>query len=715
MVADCAMISGFTFQWPAVLALLLLIFPLWWLLAYARLQRLELMDAVGVGGQTHRRLLDALRICAFILLVLALARPGHSPSRQSFSRSGRDVVFALDVSRSMLAEDVSPNRLEVAKQAIRDALQVMDNERVALVVYAGSASILCPLTYDYGFVRYMLEQADPHSVDFGGTTLQSAVEKVVDQVFIDGREGVQDLVVLTDGGDHGSQMSKVVELLESKQADVLIIGLGDPNQAAPIPIRNDNAEVTQLEYDGKVVYTKLDDAALRAFAMKSSHAHYLAIGLRPFNLGQLYLDHAADKETKATDQQVGIVVYQEAAMWFLLPALLLLLLTECRVVNLLGVRWGALCLILCAIMPERAVASSGFRTEFDVAVGLMSKGRYDEAEVQFASLYLSAPHSMLQAGDLAALQYNRGLCLAELSKAQAELSAVIALGYAQQAQAAFLSAKRYAPTMSRAGVSLESAAEWLLVLQRKIEQQEQADRELNAQMAALIEHLQGLLDEQRELRTACQAVDIDRRRPRRSRHAGPPPPIVAPVNSIENAKRFFDLQAGLVDEAKKIEVLMQEIDIKLAGSTADVSALVTLMTEPLNLIVQVQQTQEKALQYLSSWNSWPAARASQQIVEGLVGRILELLSGNSQQEQAEEGEMYEDYEDGYDYEYMDDAGQSIMDSQAAQADLAAGLEMQQLPIPNYTAEDILSEEQESMQFRQQKRLSANAGKIDKDY
>ena len=160
---------------------------------------------------------------------------------------------------------------------------------------------------------------------------------------------------------------------------------------------------------------------------------------------------------------------------------------------------------------------------------------------------------------------------------------------------------------------------------------------------------------------------------------------------------------------------MQEIDIKLAGSTADVSALVTLMTEPLNLIVQVQQTQEKALQYLSSWNSWPAARASQQIVEGLVGRILELLSGNSQQEQAEEGEMYEDYEDGYDYEYMDDAGQSIMDSQAAQADLAAGLEMQQLPIPNYTAEDILSEEQESMQFRQQKRLSANAGKIDKDY
>ena len=132
-----------------------------------------------------------------------MARPGYSPERLSISRTGRDVVFALDVSQSMLTEDVAPSRLEVAKQAVRDALNTFSNERVGLVVYAGSATIMCPLTYDYDFVRYMLEQTHTRSADFGGTTLQSAVEKVVDQVLMADRAGVQDLVVMTDGGDHG--------------------------------------------------------------------------------------------------------------------------------------------------------------------------------------------------------------------------------------------------------------------------------------------------------------------------------------------------------------------------------------------------------------------------------------------------------------------------------------------------------------------------------
>ena len=108
-------------------------------------RRAELIQAMGGGLSTHRRLRDTLRVAAFVLLVLALARPGYAPEKLSISRSGRDVVFALDVSQSMLAEDVAPSRLEVAKQAVRDALNTFSNERVSLVVYAGSATILCPL------------------------------------------------------------------------------------------------------------------------------------------------------------------------------------------------------------------------------------------------------------------------------------------------------------------------------------------------------------------------------------------------------------------------------------------------------------------------------------------------------------------------------------------------------------------------------------------
>lgn len=171
---------------------------------------------MGGGLSTHRRLRDYLRLAAFTLLVLALARPGYAPKKHSVSRTGRDVVFALDVSQSILAEDVAPSRLEVSKQAVRDALKTFSNERVGLVVYAGSATILCPLTYDYDFVRYMLEQAHTRSADFGGTTVQSAVEKVVDQVFMPDRGGVQDLVILTDGRDHGSQMPRAARLWRPK-------------------------------------------------------------------------------------------------------------------------------------------------------------------------------------------------------------------------------------------------------------------------------------------------------------------------------------------------------------------------------------------------------------------------------------------------------------------------------------------------------------------
>ncbi|WP_425609240.1 vWA domain-containing protein [Thalassobacterium sedimentorum] len=144
-----------------------------------------------------------------------------------------------------------PSRLEVAKQGIRNALDTFSHQRVGLVLYAGSASILCPLTNDYGFVRFMLEQAHPRSVDFGGTTLQAAIEKAIDQVFVTDRKTVQDLIVLTDGGDHGSQIPRVLELIESHTVDALLIGLGDPQETSPIPIKNDVGVTSYLESHGK--------------------------------------------------------------------------------------------------------------------------------------------------------------------------------------------------------------------------------------------------------------------------------------------------------------------------------------------------------------------------------------------------------------------------------------------------------------------------------
>ena len=178
---------------------------------------------------------DWLVLAALACTVLALARPQWNPRPYDVERRGRDLVIALDVSRSMLAADVFPSRLEAARIAIHEALPALTGQRIALITFAGSASVRVPLTLDHGFVRYMLERADPSDVDVGSTSLQAAFEMAVDKVLTDAAGGRRDLVVFTDGEDHLSNIEKTAELLAECGARVLIIGLGDPIQGARVP------------------------------------------------------------------------------------------------------------------------------------------------------------------------------------------------------------------------------------------------------------------------------------------------------------------------------------------------------------------------------------------------------------------------------------------------------------------------------------------------
>ncbi|MEC7281656.1 MAG: VWA domain-containing protein, partial [Verrucomicrobiota bacterium] len=103
----------FTFQWPSALLLICLLIPISWLQHRARRERINIRRAMGADRKTHRPILDRLRLIAWALIALAVARPGYAPYQEANSQTGRDVVFALDVSQSMLARDVSPHRLEV--------------------------------------------------------------------------------------------------------------------------------------------------------------------------------------------------------------------------------------------------------------------------------------------------------------------------------------------------------------------------------------------------------------------------------------------------------------------------------------------------------------------------------------------------------------------------------------------------------------------------
>lgn len=705
---------GFVFQWTWGLSLLLLALPLWWLLAYARVRRAELIKAMGGGLSTHRQLRDTLRVAAFVLLVFALARPGYAPERLSISRTGRDVVFALDVSQSMLAEDVAPSRLEVAKQAVRDALVTFSNERVSLVVYAGSATILCPLTYDYDFVRYMLEQTHTRSVDFGGTTLQSAVEKVVDQVFMADRAGVQDLVVITDGGDHGSQMPRVTELLEEHGVDLLLLGIGNPNEGSPIPIEDDEGVRTLLRSEESIVYTKLDDATLRDLAAQSADAEYVPVGNQVFDLGQIYVDYVVGRDVSASVEGDGIVVYQEGALFFVIPALLLLLLSECWGANGLQLGQAFLVVALLGGMTESEAATTQLQAQFADATKLYADGAFTEAEVLFSEVTRSGDSASMTPSDLAAVQLNRGLCLMELSRAESDASAELGLSYAQQAQLAFLAAKRYTPEMDRSGIRLETTSTWVSELLVRIAEEAEEQDEMEAQMEQLVELLQALLEAQQGLRQKVVECDVDRRKPKRAKNAPPPPPIEQPTDAGKNAPIFMASEAELKAEAGRITIGMQKMDTQMTPPVIEgLPPMESLLAEPLKLMAKVPTAMERAGGLLATWNAWPAARAEQQIAEQLIEEILSLLGNNSSDES--EGDESDEWDEDGEYEYSDEMDESMMSSMPMEGDFAAGGEMQALPVPNYSAEDILMEEQGSLQFRQQQRAQANAGKVEKDY
>ena len=123
-----------------------------------------------------------LRILAGCCLIIALARPCWHPVTREVQRKGRDVVFVLDISRSMLADDLQPTRLERAKIAIGDCLEVLEGDRIALVLFAGTSMVKCPLTVDYGFFKMMLSDVEPRSVGRGGTKIGDALRLVQNAV-----------------------------------------------------------------------------------------------------------------------------------------------------------------------------------------------------------------------------------------------------------------------------------------------------------------------------------------------------------------------------------------------------------------------------------------------------------------------------------------------------------------------------------------------------
>ncbi len=283
-----------------------------------------LLDRVGISiSHAGRRWKAALIVLGFVFIVLALARPAWNPRPRTVQRRGRDIVFILDVSRSMLAEDLAPNRFQRAKLAINDMVERLEGDRVALVVFAGTAVLKCPLTLDYGFFNLMLDDVDVLSVSRGGTMMGDAVRRALDDAFDDQEKKYKDIILITDGEDHDSFPVEAAEEAGKRGVRIIAIGLGDESQGKRIPVTDERGNRAFLTYRGREVWSKLDAATLRKMVNATPGGKYLNVATGTIDLGDVYMKLIAGEEKREIESKT-IKLYEEKFQIFAFLAMLLL-------------------------------------------------------------------------------------------------------------------------------------------------------------------------------------------------------------------------------------------------------------------------------------------------------------------------------------------------------------------------------------------------------
>jgi Ca-activated chloride channel family protein len=285
-----------------------------------------LLDRINISIVYSKRYMKALLVIFSILFIIfSLTRPSWNPRPEKIERRGRDVVFLLDVSKSMLAEDLVPNRLERAKLAIQDCIEQLKGDRVALVAFAGTAAIKCPLTHDYSFFRMMLENISYDSIERGGTMLGDAVRLVTTDVFDDQIKEYKDIILITDGEDHDSFPVEAAKKAGERGIRLIAIGLGDENEGKRIPITNKEGKKVFLKYKGKEIWSKLDADTLRKMVNVTPGGKYFNVSTGTIDLGTVYRQLIASAEQKKLESET-IKRYEEKFQIFLTVGLFLLFL-----------------------------------------------------------------------------------------------------------------------------------------------------------------------------------------------------------------------------------------------------------------------------------------------------------------------------------------------------------------------------------------------------
>lgn len=254
-------------------------------------------------------------------LILALVNPKFGTRIETVKRQGVDIVFAIDVSKSMLAEDIAPSRMGKAKQLASQIINNLASDRIGIVGYAGSAFPMLPITTDYSMAKMYIQDMHTDMVSSMGTALSQAIE--VGSNYFDDPNTSKVMILISDGEDHGDGISNAVAMAKDKGIKIITIGVGTP-EGGQIPIKqNGRIAGYKKDVDGSTVITKLNDETLKEIAQKTGGT--FMYGSKTDEVLQL-VDQTLQKVEKTDFESQQIADFQSQFQWFIGLALLLLII-----------------------------------------------------------------------------------------------------------------------------------------------------------------------------------------------------------------------------------------------------------------------------------------------------------------------------------------------------------------------------------------------------
>ena len=283
----------------------------------------KLLDQISPNRSNFKLNLKlVLELFVILFLCIALANPKIGTELKTVKREGVDIVFAIDVSKSMLAEDIAPNRIIKSKRIVSELFNNLGSDRVGIIAYASTAIPVLPITTDFSSARMFLESLNTDMLSSQGTSIAEAIN-LSKNYFNDENQTNRVLCVISDGEDHEIQNNNLSDIAKEAGITIISIGVGSPN-GAPIPIKeNDIVKSYKKDDKGEVVITKLNENILKDMATQTGGIYFK--GDNTNSVVSSIVDELKEMDKQEFESK-QFVSFKDQFQWFLFVGLFLIIL-----------------------------------------------------------------------------------------------------------------------------------------------------------------------------------------------------------------------------------------------------------------------------------------------------------------------------------------------------------------------------------------------------